>query len=112
MLVEEFFVHCMNMSMVLDATSRTAIIKKFLEPRHVRSISNNGLDILHSIAVKLWQVCEGSFSILVNSCHGSLHSLDILNLMMNLLLRKCKEITTFPPHGSIVLKPFVHHVGL
>jgi hypothetical protein len=53
MLMEEFSVHFMIMSMVLDAASRVATIKKSLEPRHVGSISNNGLNIPHSIVVKL-----------------------------------------------------------
>ena len=53
MLMEESFVHFMIMNMGLCAVFGTATIKKFLELRFARSISNSGLDILHSIAVKL-----------------------------------------------------------
>ena len=53
MLMEESFVHFMIMNMWLCAVLGIATIKKFLELRFPRSISNSGLDILHSTAVKL-----------------------------------------------------------
>ena len=58
MLVEESSVHFMIMNMGLNAVFGNATIKKFLELKLARSIGNSGLDILHSIAVKLKQVCE------------------------------------------------------
>ena len=53
MLVEEYSVHFMIMNMGLNAIFGNATIKKFLELKLARSISNSGLDILHSITVKL-----------------------------------------------------------
>jgi hypothetical protein len=53
MLVEESFVHFMIMNMGLNVVFGNATIKKLLELKLVRSISNSGLDILHSIAIKL-----------------------------------------------------------
>jgi hypothetical protein len=90
MLVEEFFVHFMRINMGLNAAFRIAIIKRFLEPRHVSSISNSGLDIVYSIVVKLKLVCGEFFIVQMNLCHGKLHSTEMLSLMMNLLLLKSK----------------------
>jgi hypothetical protein len=53
MLVVEYSVHFMIMNMGLNAIFGNATIKKFLELKLARSISNSGLDILHSITVKL-----------------------------------------------------------
>ena len=53
MLVEEYSVHFMIMNMGLNAVFGNATIKKFLELKLARSISSDGLDILHSITVKL-----------------------------------------------------------
>jgi hypothetical protein len=53
MLVEESFVHFMIMNMGLNAIFGNATIKKFLVLKLARSISNSGLDILRSIAIKL-----------------------------------------------------------
>ena len=58
MLVEESSVHFMIMNMGLNVVFGNATIKKLLELKLARSISNSGLNILHSIAVKLLQVCE------------------------------------------------------
>jgi hypothetical protein len=53
MPVEESFVHFIIMNMEQNAVFVNATIKKYLELRRARNISNSGLDILHSIAVKL-----------------------------------------------------------
>jgi len=112
MLEEEFFVHFMRMNMGLNAAFVNATIKKLLELRHVSNISSNGLDIVYNIAITLLLVYEEFFSIQVNSCHGRLHSIEMLSLMTNLLLMKikCRKLTIFYLPGCTVLKQSVHHV--
>jgi hypothetical protein len=53
MLEEGFFVPFMSMNMGLNAAYRIVTIKKFREPKHVGDIRNSGLNIVHSIVVRL-----------------------------------------------------------
>jgi hypothetical protein len=111
MLEVVYSVLCTKLNMVQNAELLDVSIKNLLEYRHVDNTKLIGPDTIQVLLSKRCQDFKEWSGGLVKPYHGSWLQHQILNVMM----RTCQkfDIQIISLHADfIVLKLFVHHVGL